>query len=330
MSASPSKASDVTAAKVTVRTMAGSGLSEARGVEAARLPVSGEWVWVDVEDPDPATLERLGLLLGLHPLAVEDASKPQARPKLDLYGDAVFLVWLSPHVDGEGRLATSELDCFLAPGLLVTSHAGRIDAVSEVAADAARVMRRGPDWLLHGILDRMADSLLPVADAVGDALEDVEDRMLGEPHRSDLELLYALRRRLLLLHRLVAPQRDIVRALARERDFVSEEAYRYFDDVADHLTHVEEALETYRDIGSAVMDIYLSAQSNRLNEVMKLLTVVTVIIGASTLISGIYGMNLLAGMWPGPTARWGFPLVIVAMVAVSGAMSYYFRRKNWW
>lgn len=267
---------------------------------------------------------------GLHPLAVEDALHRQSRPKLDLYPEGPFFVWLTPHLEETGVLRLDEADFFMYSGVLVTLHGNTSEAFDEVASEAGDLLRNGVDWVLHALLDRLVDSMLPIADAVGDRLEDVEDRMLAEPTKNDLEELYMLRRQLLALHRVVAPERDMIRTLSREREYVSEEVFRYFDDVVDHLMHAEESLETYREIGSAVMDIYLSAQSNRLNEIMKVLTVVTVVLGALTAISGIYGMNLLGGMWPPPDAKWSFGVVMGAMLFTAFVMSLYFRRKKWW
>ncbi|MDZ4169466.1 MAG: magnesium/cobalt transporter CorA [Coriobacteriia bacterium] len=315
---------------VTVRWIDAEGTLQQGGLEEFEPAQRAAWCWVDVAGPAEETLARVGAPFGLHPLAVEDSLHPQRRPKLDLYPEGPFLTWLTAHSGEDGRLRIDELDVFCGPTYLVTLHDGVVEAIDEVARDAQRLMSKGPDWVLHGILDRLVDSMLPVADGIGDRLEDVEDRMLANPTPADLEELYSLRRQLLVLHRIVSPQRDMVRALTRERDHVSEEAYRYFDDVVDHLVHIEESLETYRDIGSAVMDIYLSAQSNRLNEVMKVLTVVTVLIGALTLLSGIYGMNLLGGMWPPPMEPWAFPAAMGAMLVLAGMMAVYFRRKNWW
>ena len=132
------------------------------------------------------------------------------------------------------------------------------------------------------------------------------------------------------LHRIVAPERDIVRELARESDVISEDAYRYFADVGDHLALAQDSIETYQDVGQSSMDIYLSAQSNRMNEIMKQLTVVATIFMPLTLISGIYGMNLVLGMWPSPLWRWSFPAVMILMAGIAVSMAAYFRRKNWW
>lgn len=317
-------------ALVAVRWIDSEGVLHSGGLDVLDAALKADWCWVDVTDPDEATLEILSAPFGLHPLAVEDALHRQPRPKLDLYPEGPFLAWLIPHANGRGSFGTSELDFFLCGRSLVTTHFGVIEGVDEVEDVAERFMSQGLDWLLHAIIDRLTDTLIPLADGLGDRLEGVEDRMLDKPAKEDLDELHHLRRQLVHMHRIVSPQRDIVRAIARERDIVSQEAFRYFDDVVDHLSHAEDSLETYRDIGSAVMDIYLSAQSNRLNEIMKILTVVTVLMGAGTLISGIYGMNLLGGMWPNPDAPASFWWVMGSMLVAAGGLSAIFRRMDWW
>lgn len=288
------------------------------------------WRWLDVVDGDDAILRAIAEQFDLHPLLVEDVVHQQHRPKLDVSQDQVFVVWLTPeHPRGDG-IVTSEIDAFLGPDYLITMRASSDVSVSHAVAEAARSATRGPDWILHAIIDRLVDSVLPIADALGDDLDDIEDALLGAPRSEDLKRLYAVRRRLVQLHRIVAPERDILRGLARERAVVSEDAYRYFQDVGDHLARVEDSIETYRDVAAAAMDIYLSAQSNRMNEIMKQLTVVATIFMPLTLISGIYGMNVIKGMWPPVLAQWSFGAIIVTMLAIAAGMAVYFRRKNWW
>lgn len=288
------------------------------------------WCWVDLSDPSSQDIEPFVSLFGLHELAVEDALHPQARPKIDLDPDGAFLAWLTPRIDGDGGLTSYETDFVVTSFGILTVHDGSGEVISEVASVAQEIMARGSDRLLHAILDRLVDEVIPLADSLGDRLEEIELAMLAPGGAQQLDALYRLRRQLLEVHRMVSPERDLLRALTRERDLVSDEMYRYFDDVIDHLTHAAETLETYRDIGSAVMDIHLSAQSNRLNEVMKVLTVATVIIGVLTLVSGVYGMNLLDGMWPPYEAFWGFPAVVGFMVLTGIIMTTVFRRKGWW
>jgi magnesium transporter len=306
------------------------GAVHSRDVADIASTREAKWRWVDVIRGSETVLDELAREFGLHPLLVEDALHRQHRPKLDTFADGAFLAWLTPvRCVGDG-IESLELDVFIGPEYLITVREDHSEAISDVVAEAERVMALGPDWLLHAIIDRLVDSVLPIADGLGDDLDDVEDALLGAPKPENLRSLYTIRRQLVQLHRIVAPERDILRGLARERGIVGEEAYRYFQDVADHLARVEDSIETYRDVGAAAMDIYLSAQSNRMNEIMKQLTVVATIVMPLTLISGIYGMNVIRCMWPPVSAVWSFWAVVVSMVAIAIGMALYFRRKNWW
>jgi magnesium transporter len=132
------------------------------------------------------------------------------------------------------------------------------------------------------------------------------------------------------LHKVVSPERDVVRGLARLEAFVEPDAYMYFQDVGDHLARLGDTIDTYREVANGTMDIYLSVQSNRLNGIMKQLTVVATIFMPLTLISGIYGMNVLKGMWPPASAGWSFAAIIGAMVLIAVWMVLFFRRRDWW
>ena len=288
------------------------------------------WVWVDVTGDDEKAMDELTARFGFHPLSIEDSQHAQVRAKMDRYPDGLFLAWLTPERPHGDGISTSELSVFIGPTYLVTLHRTKNAAVDATAQDAARIMTQGPAWVLHKIIDLLVDSTLPLIDRVGEQLSAIEDRMLDNPRQDDLVELHRVRRQLVRLHRIIAPERDVLRGLARESDIVSEEAYRYFQDIGDHVARALDSIETYQDVGSSVMDIYLSAQSNRMNEIMKQLTVVATIFMPLTLLSGIYGMNLIRGMWPPVEAYWSFPAVMIFMLVVSVVMALYFRRKNWW
>lgn len=317
-------------AEIVVRWVNAAGILESGDLGRLAEARQQGWVWIDVLSPDQDSMHRLAQVYPLHPLAIEDVLHPQSRPKLDLYPDGLFIAWVMPRIGDASQLARIELDFFLIDGTLITVHNGLVEPLDDVLAEGVRVLSGGPDWVVHAILDRLVDALLPAIDSIGDRIEDLESRMLAEPRKTDLEELYALRRQLLELHRLVRPERDILRTLARERNYVSEDAYRYFEDIGDHIARVEDAIETYRDVGAAVMDIYLSAQSNRMNEIMKTLTIVATIFMPLTLISGIYGMNLVRGMWPPAGAPSSFWSVSIFMLVLGGWMAWFFRRRKWW
>jgi magnesium transporter len=288
------------------------------------------WLWADVTDPDPDTLDALCDRFGFHPLALEDTQHPQRSAKLDQYPDGLFLVWLTPeHPEGDG-IVGSELDVFVGSDHLVTVHTERCKAIDSIAESGAKAVAAGPAWVLHRIIDILVDSTLPLVDDIGEQLEAIEDTMLDNPRQEDLLSLHQVRRQLVHLHRIVAPERDMLRGLARESTVISTDAYSYFQDVGDHISRALDSIETYQDVAASVMDVYLSAQSNRMNEIMKQLTVVATIFMPLTLISGIYGMNVILGMWPPVNAVWSFWAVMGLMLAIAGSMAVYFRRNNWW
>jgi magnesium transporter len=286
--------------------------------------------WVDVLGVEQHSLEDLASRFDLHPLAVEDAMHFPQRPKLDQYGSTWFLVWLTPVREDSEGLRLTEMDVFLGPGFIITVHQERLSAIEQTIAEGPSVISRGAAALFHEIVDRLVDSVLPLVDDLADRLEDIEDVMLGSPRTDDLEGLYRLRRELVRLHRMIGPERDVLRSFVRVRDLVDDNAYRYLQDVGDHLARVEDSIETARDVAAAIMDIYLSAVSNRMNQIMKQLTVVATIFMPLTLLSGIYGMNLLKGMWPPDGALWAFPAVVTSMLVIAVGMALYFRRKQWW
>ncbi len=315
---------------ITVRWLEGDSVLSGGidALDAARSTAS--WVWVDVLEPDEAALAPLAEAFGLHPLAIEDCLHYPQRPKIEMYRSGLFLIWITPHrPDGE-EVLTSELDVFLGPDHLVTIHREELRATEEVAERAGDLMPMGSDFVLHGIIDRLVDKVLGYVDEIADELEDIEDGLLEGDGAEEMQRIYSVRRRLVKLHRIVGPERDIIRALARERELVTEDAFRYLQDVGDHLARLEDSIETAREVAAAAMDIYLSSVSNRMNEIMKVLTAVATIFMPLTLISGIYGMNLLAGMWPPPSAPWGFWVVNALMAAIAAWMIWFFRRRKWW
>jgi magnesium transporter len=314
-----------------VRWLAEDGTPQQGGIESLSADLSASpWTWVDVLGPTSEDLALVGKRFELHPLALEDTVHPQRRAKLDEYPDGLFLVWITPSHRRGDTVSSHELDVFIGRDYLITLHDEPNKEIEHVASESLRTLKGGPDWTLHAIIDESVDSVLPLVDSVGEQLETVEERMLDAPRQDDLLDLHRIRRQLLRLHRIVAPERDVIRGVARERNVVSDDAYRYFQDVGDHLARVQDSIETYQDVAASVMDVYLSAQNNRMNEIMKQLTVVATIFMPLTLLSGIYGMNLIRGMWPAPEAWWSFLAVVGLMVAIAGAMGVYFRKKNWW
>lgn len=286
--------------------------------------------WVDVLCADRQVLTNLGERFDLHPLAVREALKLAQRPTVAQYGSTWFLVWLTPVREDSEGVHMAEVDVFFGSGFILTVHNERLAAIEQTIAEGPSVMQRAEAGLFYEIVDRLVDSALPLVDELADRLEDIEDVMLGSPRQDDLERLYRLRRELVVLHRVIGPERDVLRSLVRERELVDDDAYRYLQNVGDHLARVEDSIETARDVAAAITDIYLSAVNNRMNQIMKQLTAVATIFMPLTLLSGIYGMNVIKGMWPPVLATWSFFAVVGSMLAIAVVMALYFRRKQWW
>jgi magnesium transporter len=316
-------------ADIAVRWLAEGELRTGGVAELGTARASG-WAWVDVLEPDEESLDGLGDVFDLHPLALEDCLHYPQRPKIESYQSGIFLIWVTPYEPDGDDVPTHELDVFLGKDHLITVHSEPLGMMVDVVGRADDIMQKGADFLLHAILDRLVDNVLDIVDTISDELEGIEDVLLSNPSPEVLESLHRLRRRLVKLHRIIGPERDIIRALARERELVDEEAYRYLQDVGDHLARVEDSIETAREVAAAVMDIYLSSVSNRMNEIMKVLTVVATIFMPLTLISGIYGMNVIVGMWPPVSQAWSFWAISGFMLALAIWMVWFFRRRKWW
>jgi len=285
-------------------------------------------VWVDVTAADQATLATIAEHLYLHPLAIEDCLHFPQRPKLDVYEDSTFLIWLLPELPDGAGIVSREIDVFLGREHLITIHREPVEAISKVAANAREHLMRGVEWTLHGILDLAVDGMFPLVDTLADELEELEDLMLQDARTEELERLYGAKRALVQLHKIVGPARDAIRGLARLEAFVASEAYMYFQDIGDHLARVADSVDTYREVASGTMDIYLSSVSNRTNQIMKQLTVIATIFMPLTLISGIYGMNF--HYMPELEWRLGYFGVLAAMSVIVLWMLWFFKRRKWW
>lgn len=316
-------------ATITVRWMEGTTLKSGTVGDLTKARAAGA-VWVDVADPDAEGLAPLAEAFGLHPLAVEDCLHFPQRPKIDPYADTMFIAWVLPSLEPDDGIAYAEVDIFLGKGFLITSHRGSVPMIDELVSDAAGILCEGAEWTLHAFLDRAVDEIFPAVDFIADQLDSIEDSLLESANQDDLHRLYSMKRLLIALHKTIGPERDVVRGMARQTELISQEAYLYFQDIGDHLARVADSVDTYRDVASGAMDIYLSAVNNRMNAIMKQLAVVATIFMPLTFMSGIYGMNVTKGMWPPITAVWSFGLVIATMVVIAVWMLWFFRRRNWW
>lgn len=320
---------------VTVRNLSDHTFKECTLGEVGALVKGPGLVWVDVLDPDQATMDAVAKQVDIPPLAIEDMLEEQTRPKIDLYPDLLFFVWVvgAPE-DPDHPVRTldfNDVSFVVQDHLVVTTRRAAVVAIDDLHADKIHLASASPAWLVHTILDRSTDDLLDAVDEASDKLDDLENQVMETADPGQLQTLYKIKRQLLTLRKIVQGERDVVREIARAESWVGQESYMYYQDVGDHLARIADEVDTYFDVATGIMDIYLSAQNNRMNEIMKQLTVVATIFMPLTLMSGIYGMNLIPGMWPRPVYDpWGFAAVCATMLAIAVAMLWWFRRKKWW
>ncbi len=318
-----------------------SAYAEAEGlrtdVPVSELPVlmadPGVSLWVDLEAPTVAEQMILTDVFRFHPLAVEDCIEETHLPKLDDYGEYLFLVIHhgARSVEEPGTFSTVELNCFLSRRYLVTYHDEPSRTISDVYRRLEKespTMAHGTDSLLHEILDGVIDNYLPILDDLDEQVGEIERQVLEEPNHGVLDRILMLKRDVMHLKRVAAPQREVFHRLSRDPFAVIDPRVQiYFRDVYDHLVRITDLAESYREHLTATLEAHLSMVSNRLNEVMKVLTVIATIVLPLSLIAGIYGMNFK--FMPELQWRYGYPFILGLMAAVAGGMLYWFRRKGW-
>lgn len=291
-------------------------------------------VWVDITGPDGDGLQVLREVFRFHPLAIEDTQKQAQRPKLEEYPSYFFMTLhaLRPPSPQRAPVGLQEIDLFFAPRYVVTVHPHATPALDEARQrleKAAPALRPHTDFVLYTIVDTAVDTYFPVIDRIDQVLDRTEDHLLRRPTPHALEHLLTLKRSLVTMRRAAAPLRDIFSILMR-RDvaLVRPETLVYFRDVYDHLLRITDMIDTHRDLLTGAVEIYMSVVSNRLNEVVKVLTVITAVFAPLAVITGIFGMNF-EHAFPPFDWRYGFAALLAVMAAVVAAMLYLFRRRAW-
>lgn len=288
-------------------------------------------VWVDFEGPAPEAAESLSRDFHFHTLAIEDCISETLLPKIDDYGDYIFLVLHGARTMADETFVTSEVNFFLGPNYLVSYHDEPSRSISQARERCLRggpSITRGVDFLLHEILDAMVDHYFPVLDQFDAVIDQIEEEVFAHPDRETLNKIFSMKKEVMHLRRVAGPQREILNRLSRDPlKVITPTAAVYFRDVYDHLARITDLAESYRDLVTSALDAYLSVVSNRLNEIVKLLTIFTATLMPLTVITGIYGMNF--ENMPELHTRYGYFIVIAVMAAITVGMLAFFRKKKW-
>ena len=311
--------------------------------EETQLARSDDWttcsnktgvIWIDVTGLDtPWPLELAASCFSLHPLIQEDILNIDQRPKIDHFANYVFVVLKSLSLDtAQGIVLHGQVSIILGPHYVLSFHNLDHDIFGSIRERIrhakGRIRALGPDYLLHALIDLVVDNYIDTLEFLGEKLEALEEEVVERPTKETLPQIHDMKQEMILLRRSVWPLREVVGSLARrESTLINDATIIYFRDVYDHAFQVMDTIETFRDMLSGMLDIYLSSISNRLNEIMKVLTIVSTVFIPLTFVAGVYGMNFK--YMPEINWRYGYPMVLCIMLVSLVSMLVYFHKKHW-
>lgn len=305
--------------------------------------------WMDIKDPTQADMEFLKKHFRFHRLALEDCIKHIQRPKIDDYGSYYFISMhsLEYHrgknvgvkdsngkANGKagngGRIVIKEIDFFLGKNFVITAHKGEVKCVEVVKKQVfqSNIIQRGADFTMYVMLDILVDDLFPLMDVVNEKLETIENSIFKNSAKDVTRRLFRLRRNIVLIRKYISPEREVLNILTRgDAKFVSRDTIPYLRDIYDHLYRIAEGIDMARDAIISSFESHMSLISNRMNEIVKTLTIIATIILPMSLVASIYGMNFRSI----PELEWqyGYQLSLGIMALIAVIMLVYFRRKRW-
>ena len=289
--------------------------------------------WINIDGlHDVKMIEKLGDHFKLHPLLLEDILNTGQRPKMEGFEDYFLFVTKMLRLNDDSKIESEQISMVLGPGYVISfqERTGDVfDSIRErIKEKKGRIRDMESDYLAYALLDSIVDNYYQILEKVGERIERMEEVLLERSSPKTLEEIHKLRRVLIMLRKAIWPLRDVVNGFLREESpLVRENTKAYLRDVYDHTVQVMDTIDTYRDMLTGMMDVYLTTVSNKMNEVMKVLTIIATIFIPLTFIAGIYGMNF--AHMPELGYRWAYPAVILLMVIMTGLMLIYFRKKRW-
>lgn len=290
-------------------------------------------LWVDLMSIDDAEIDILTEIFNIHPLTIEDLIMANARPKAENFKDYIFLVMFSmDSLDKEkGKIKTDERNFCLGRNFLITAHNDASAAFStnkERIRKQSPIIKNGADFLLYSLLDALVDSYFPIINEFDNMVDEMNDELFRDPTNKTLLKIYVLKNEIMYLRRTIGPQADVMNVIVRgDIPYISAANVIYLRNIYDNLIRLNDIVGTSRDIVTGAMEAYVSIVSNRLNEIMKTLTVIATIVMPLTLIASIYGMNFKH--MPELSSKFGYPIVISVMALLAVLMLYYFKRRKW-
>ena len=292
--------------------------------------------WVNVDGVhNPEVVRTLGDIFGVHPLVQEDILNTDQRPKIEDYGNYLYIVlkMLSLRSDRGNGLQAEQVSLLVFPNAVISFQEEKIGDVFDPIRDRIRnnkglIRKEGADYLAYSLMDAVVDNYFITLENLGDKIEILENELLENPAHATLKAIYHLKREMIFLRKAVWPLRDVVSTLSREESsLIHSQTRMYLRDIHDHVIGVIDVIETFREMITEVLEIYLSGISNRLNSVMKVLTLIATIFMPLTFIASIYGMNFKH--MPELEWYWGYPAVLTVMGVTGVSMLIFFKKKKW-
>lgn len=308
--------------------------------EAFNYQETGTVTWIDVDGlHDTEVIDDIGDNYGIHPLTREDIVNTDQRPKMEDLDDYLFLqLKMLRYNEETDQVESTQVSLLIGHGIVISFQEKGDDVFDPVRKrlrdGKGRIRGKGADYLAYALIDAVVDNYFLVLERIGDVIEDLEQELTENPNQETLENIHGVKRELIFLRKSIWPLRDVIGGLERtESDIIDEATRKYLRDVYDHTIQVIDIVETFRDMASGTLDIYMSSVSNRMNEVMKVLTIIATIFIPLTFIAGVYGMNFDPGVspWNMPELGlyYGYPVVLVLMLVLALAEVVYFRKKGW-
>lgn len=302
--------------------------------EGIPAPEAEGVTWINVDGiHDVQLMTSIGAQFSVHPLTLEDIVNTDQRPKMEDYDDYLFMVLKMISWSGDGKgVKAEQLSLILKPGLLLSFQEQQGDVFDPIRdrlrCGKGRIRKQGADYLAYGLIDSVVDQYFLCLEQIGEQIDSLQEELVGSPDKGTLQKLHGLKREMIFLRRAIWPLREVINGLLRgESPLFATSTIVYLRDVYDHTIQVIDTVETFREMLSGMMDIYLSSISNRMNEIMKVLTVIATIFMPLTFIAGVYGMNFK--YMPELDWRWGYPAALLLMLVIGAAMGIYFHRKKW-
>lgn len=295
----------------------------------------GKIRWIELDGlGDVEVLRKLGEKYHLHPLALEDVMNTGQRPKIEGYDHHVFIVAsMIYRDDADSRMCGEQISIFLGKGILISIQENPEMDIFEPVRQRLRagrgyIRKLGADYLAYALLDSVIDHLFPILECIGEALEELEDELLTRPNKGCVSRLHEYRRTLVHIRRAVWPERDLLASMLHDSSgLITDETKVFLRDAHDHAVRIIDLIESYRDIAAGLLEIYLSAISQRTNEIMRVLTVISAIFIPLTFVAGVYGMNF--EHMPELHEWWGYFVCLLIMGGIAVFQVWFFKRKGW-